>query len=148
MTEQNKRREPSVLDRLFNITVNDRDFKKMLIKKAETLPAQCFDEELCERDARKQIVKQLTDWVYESGFTGRQTKKMVEKAAARVLKGYREKMRHYYRQRLVHHEELARTSTDYLTRLTSEMEADKLRERIKDGRYGKERHPPWPRGRR
>lgn len=143
-----KKTGPTALDRLFNVTVSDRDFWKMLVAQAEPMPTQCFDEQLCERDARREIVKKLTAWVHDSGFSGRQTKKMVEKAAKRVMKGYRQSMELYYREQLKHHEEVARTSKDWLERATSYNEAEKLRDRIKQGRFGKERHPQWPRGRR
>jgi hypothetical protein len=139
-----KKTEPTALDRLFNITVNDRDFWKMLVAQAEKLAPECYDQDLCVQAARKTICERLTSWVYVSGFSGRQTKKMVEKATKRVLKGYHKNMRTYYLKRASELDEEAKTAKEWYQRYEAQEEAERLRKLLAENRIGKQRYQRWP----
>lgn len=139
--KKHKKTEPTALDRLFNVAVSDRQFKKMLFAQAELLSKKMFDKDLSERGARRELAKELTQWVYVSGFSGRQRKRMVEKAVKRALNDYGAKLRAHYVDRLrrLKAEAKAGGFEGYL----AQCHADRLAERIKSGNIGKDSPEQW-----
>jgi len=126
-----KKIEPNILDKLFNITVSDREVKQMLIARAETMPAACLgvgdetQKPLSERAARRKIAADLAAWMYSRGLTGRGTKRLVDKVTARAMKGYGPKLR-----RLLHRE--AKEAEEGL----NQREADAINARLASGQAG------------
>ena len=133
--------KPTILDLMLNATMSDREFRKVLFCKAEELSKDCFEEKLNERAARLTIAEKLVRWMSASGFTGRQTKKMVEKAAKRVLQNYSDKLRSYYIGKLAELELAGQEKS--LDGWIARSEAESLRFDLRDGRIGNERFLPW-----
>lgn len=121
--------EPNVLDRLFNVVVSDRSAKAMLIAQAKPMPAACLELGLSERAAREKISADLKAWLHASGITGRGTKKLVDKVAARAMRGYSSDLR-----RLLHQEAQGAEEEDAIT---AELKAGQV------GRGTDGRRPAW-----
>jgi hypothetical protein len=81
--------EPNALDRLFNAVVSDREVKKMVRAKADALVQEALLFRLPEASARGAVRSQLKQWIQGKGFTGRGTKKLVDKTLSRAMSGYR-----------------------------------------------------------
>ena len=87
-TKKKSKTQPDVLGRLFNLTVSNRQAKVMVFEKAEKLKQEALAVRLPEKNAAIEIPKQLRLWIENSGLDGHGTKKLVDKAAAKVLKTY------------------------------------------------------------
>lgn len=135
-----KKDEPNVLDRLFNVAVSDREVKGMLREKAKQLVEEQFKEGYSESAARATVSEKLTDWMHISGFSGRGRKKMVDKAVARALKGYEDRLRLAL---LAEARRLKKTG-----HWVDESNAKRIFEKLQRGQVGKERHQKWPKYRR
>ncbi|MGD9727425.1 MAG: hypothetical protein AB7L09_00750 [Nitrospira sp.] len=127
-----KKIEPSVLDQLFNIVVSDREVKQLLAQQSAALVEGLFNEEYSESAARKILSEKLTAFMAERGLSGRGRKKMVDKAVAKALKGYRSRL---YLKLMHDAKELRADGQNHA--------ADRLFADLAAGRIGKERSQPW-----
>lgn len=80
--------EPNALDRMFNAVVSDREVKRMIQAETKKLFAQALVFRLPDDAVKREVRAQLTKWIKSKGLTGRGTKKLVDKAIARAMKGY------------------------------------------------------------
>ena len=127
------KKQPTILDQLFNVTASDRDVRLMLLEEAKRVAVQQFEDGYSERATRANLQEHLNGWMHSRGLTGRGGKKMVDKVIARVLQGYGVLLVDSIKARI---RELERENDTW--------EAERLAERLKDGRVGKDRYQPWP----
>jgi hypothetical protein len=130
------KKQPTALDRLFNITVSDKEVKKMLIKQAAPMPAKHQNGRLSLRAARQQMAEDLAKWLHASGITGRGTKKLIDKVVSKALKGYETQLRLGL---MADAAEAKRVDNSGY----GKMKADAITARLAAGKIGNERYQPW-----
>jgi len=91
MTEQPK--EPTILDLINNAVTSDRTVRRGLLQRAQGLLPGLLEEGFSLPLTRDDLCESLTQWLYSHGFSGRATKKLVDKTAAKVLKSYESDLR-------------------------------------------------------
>ena len=63
------KKQPTILDKLFNVTVSNRDVKKWLTQRAEELRAEQLETTRSEVSARQELSRDLMAWMHEKSFT-------------------------------------------------------------------------------
>lgn len=81
--------DPNILDQLFNAVVSEREAKRMIAEKAKSLVQEAVIFRLPTDAARRGVRKELTVWINQKSLTGRGTKKLVDKAVAKAMRGYK-----------------------------------------------------------
>jgi len=129
MTEK-KRREPTILDRINNGLTSDRKVRQGLRRYAEGLLPQLLEEGYDLPVTKEDLTKFLGDWIYSRGFTGRGTKKLVDKMVSKMLRTYERDLRAAL---IVRMQELSKQGP------YGQLQADGIRITLASGKIGKER---------